>query len=127
VVTATPAIAVDFAVYDKRPNDSYLLIPAIEIRAPYLVAADLAFYSGKNEVGLARRLQRLQSRKVPQANQRKEYPRPAFAGDARGALKRNDGGGFRAWCLWLIVQSLMACLRILAVFCFAELRNGRSD
>lgn len=48
-------IVIDFAVYDKRPNDSDLLVPAIEIhqatlgRAPYLVAADAAFYSGKNE------------------------------------------------------------------------------
>jgi IS5 family transposase len=48
-------IVIDFEVYDKRPNDSDLLIPAIEIhqatlrRAPHLVAADAAFYSGKNE------------------------------------------------------------------------------
>jgi transposase, IS5 family len=48
-------IVIDFAVYDKRPSDSDLLVPAIEIhqaalgRAPYLVAADAAFYSGKNE------------------------------------------------------------------------------
>jgi IS5 family transposase len=48
-------IVIDFEVYDKRPNDSDLLIPAIDIhqatlrRAPHLVAADAAFYSGKNE------------------------------------------------------------------------------
>ena len=48
-------IVIDFEVYDRRPNDSDLLVPAIEIhqamlgRAPYLVAADAAFYSGKNE------------------------------------------------------------------------------
>ena len=48
-------IVIDFEVYDKRPNDCDLLVPAIEIhqttlgRAPYLVAADAAFYSGKNE------------------------------------------------------------------------------
>ena len=48
-------IVIDFEVYDQRPNDSDLLVPAIEIhqamlgRAPYLVAADAAFYSGKNE------------------------------------------------------------------------------
>jgi transposase, IS5 family len=46
---------IDFEVYDKRPNDSDLLVPAIEIhqatlcRRPHLVAADAAFYSGKNE------------------------------------------------------------------------------
>jgi IS5 family transposase len=48
-------IVIDFEVYDKRPNDSDLLVPAIDIhqatlrRAPHLVAADAAFYSGKNE------------------------------------------------------------------------------
>src|SRR5207244_8808491 len=49
-------IVIDYEVYDRRPNDSDLLIPAIEThqtrfgRTPYLVAADAAFYSGKNEV-----------------------------------------------------------------------------
>ena len=48
-------IVVDYEVYDRRPNDADLLIPAIEThqarlgRAPYLVAADAAFYSSKNE------------------------------------------------------------------------------
>ena len=49
-------IVTDYEVYDRRPNDADLLIPAIEThqarlgRAPYLVAADAAFYSGRNEV-----------------------------------------------------------------------------
>jgi IS5 family transposase len=48
-------IVTDYEVYDRRPNDADLLIPAIEShqarlgRAPYLVAADAAFYSGKND------------------------------------------------------------------------------
>ncbi len=48
-------IVTDYEVYDRRPNDSDLLIPAIEThqarfgRTPYLVAADAAFYSGRNE------------------------------------------------------------------------------
>jgi IS5 family transposase len=48
-------IVTDYEVYDRRPNDVDLLIPAIEshqarlARVPYLVAADAAFYSGKNE------------------------------------------------------------------------------
>jgi len=48
-------IIVDYEVYDRRPNDADLLIPAIELhqarlgRVPYLVAADAAFYSAKNE------------------------------------------------------------------------------
>jgi transposase, IS5 family len=42
-------IVIDFTVYDKRLNDSDLLVPAIEIHQPtlgralYLVAADAAF------------------------------------------------------------------------------------
>jgi IS5 family transposase len=48
-------IVIEYEVYDRRPNDSDLLVPAIEThqatfgRMPYLVAADAAFYSGKNE------------------------------------------------------------------------------
>src|SRR6202008_127618 len=46
---------IDFEVYDQRPNNSDLLVPAIDIhqamlgRAPSPVAADAAFYSSKNE------------------------------------------------------------------------------
>src|SRR6202163_2988139 len=49
-------IVIEYEVYPRRPNDSDLLIPAIELhqarlgRVPYLVAADAAFYSGRNEV-----------------------------------------------------------------------------
>jgi hypothetical protein len=48
-------IVIEFEVYDRRPSDSDLLVPAIDAhqaalgRAPYLLAADAAFYSGKNE------------------------------------------------------------------------------
>jgi transposase, IS5 family len=48
-------IVIDYEVYPRRPNDSDLLIAAIEThraalgRAPHLVAADAAFYSMKNE------------------------------------------------------------------------------
>jgi transposase, IS5 family len=48
-------IVIDYEVYDRRPNDSDLLIAAIEThqarlgRPPRLVAADAAFYSTKNE------------------------------------------------------------------------------
>ena len=48
-------IVIDCAVYDRRPWDAELLIPAIGIhqarlgRMPYLVAADAAFYSTTNE------------------------------------------------------------------------------
>jgi IS5 family transposase len=48
-------IVIDYEVYDQRPSDSNLLVPAIEAhqerlgRAPHLVAADAAFYSARNE------------------------------------------------------------------------------
>jgi IS5 family transposase len=48
-------IVTDYEVYDHRPSDSDLLVPAIEThqarlgRTPHLVAADAAFYSAKNE------------------------------------------------------------------------------
>lgn len=48
-------IVTDFEVYQQRPSDSDLLIPAIESHqqklgcAPHLVAADAGFYSASNE------------------------------------------------------------------------------
>jgi IS5 family transposase len=48
-------IVISCEVYDRRPNDSDLLVTAIEThqallgRVPRLVAADAAFYSSKNE------------------------------------------------------------------------------
>ncbi len=48
-------IMIDYEVYDRRPSDSDLLVPAIEIhraklgRTPHLVAADAGFYSARNE------------------------------------------------------------------------------
>jgi len=48
-------IIIDYDVYDQRPYDSDLLIPAIDThrallgRVPRLVAADAAFYSARNE------------------------------------------------------------------------------
>jgi Transposase domain (DUF772)/Transposase DDE domain len=48
-------IVIDYEVYNQRPSDTDLLIPAIEAhqaklgRPPRLVAADAAFYSAKND------------------------------------------------------------------------------
>ena len=48
-------IITDYAVYEKRPSDSELVIAAIDAhektlgRIPYLLAGDAAFYSAKNE------------------------------------------------------------------------------
>jgi transposase, IS5 family len=48
-------IIIDYEVYERRPNDCDLLVPAIDThqallgRPPHLAAADAAFYSAKNE------------------------------------------------------------------------------
>jgi transposase, IS5 family len=48
-------VITDYAVYEKRPSDSELVIPAIDAHekklgcTPRLLAADAAFYSSKNE------------------------------------------------------------------------------
>ena len=48
-------VVIDFEVYDRKPSESDLLIPAIEAhqeltgRTPELVAADAGFYSANNE------------------------------------------------------------------------------
>jgi len=61
VQEAENQIVVDYEVYDRKPNDCDLLIPAIDAhvavfdRAPHLVAADAAFYSGKNETAAKRK------------------------------------------------------------------------
>jgi transposase, IS5 family len=50
-------IVTHYEVYDERPSDCDLLLPAIEVhrerlgRAPYLVTADAAFFSQRNEIG----------------------------------------------------------------------------
>jgi len=48
-------IVIDYEVFARRPSDSELLIPALDIhearlgRRPHLVAADAGFYSANNE------------------------------------------------------------------------------
>ena len=55
VQEAENQIITDYEVYARRPNDSDLLVGAIEVhqallgRTPRLVAADAAFYSARNE------------------------------------------------------------------------------
>jgi transposase, IS5 family len=55
VQEAEEQIITDFKVYDQRPSDSALLIPAIEVhrqrtgRTPDLASADAGFYSAKND------------------------------------------------------------------------------
>jgi IS5 family transposase len=55
VQEAENQIVIDYEVYDKKPSDTHLLVPAIERhekltgRTPDLVAADNGFFSAKNE------------------------------------------------------------------------------
>ena len=55
VQEAANQIVIDFEVYDQKPSDSDLLIPAIQAhekllgRVPDLAAADAGFFSAKNE------------------------------------------------------------------------------
>jgi IS5 family transposase len=55
VQEAENQIVTDFEVFERRPSDSALLIPAIEVheqrtgRMPDLASADAGFYSAKNE------------------------------------------------------------------------------
>jgi IS5 family transposase len=54
-------VIIAYEVYDRRPSDGDLLIPAIELhqtklgRTPHLVAADTAFYSRQNEAAAKKR------------------------------------------------------------------------
>jgi IS5 family transposase len=54
-------VIIAYEVYDRRPSDGDLLIPAIELhetklgRTPHLVAADAAFYSRRNEAAAKKR------------------------------------------------------------------------
>ena len=55
VQEAEAQITTDYEVYDQRPSDSDLLVPAVEVhkqrlgRVPELVAADAGFYSAQGE------------------------------------------------------------------------------
>jgi IS5 family transposase len=53
---AEQQVVTHYEVYDARPNDSDLLLPAIDVheellgRRPYLITADAAFFSHRNEM-----------------------------------------------------------------------------
>ena len=92
-------IVIDYEVYDRRPNDSDLLIPALEThqarfsRMPYLVAADAAFYSGKNEAAAkAKGVKRKRSEIVHDAaGPRADALKPDRNGEADRDLEREFG------------------------------------
>jgi IS5 family transposase len=89
---AESQIIVDYEVYAQRPNDSDLLIPAIEIhatmlgRVPHLVAADAGFYSAKNEIAAqARGVKRvcIPNRASKSADRRREQKKRWFRSGQR--------------------------------------------
>ena len=103
-------IVVDYELYDRRPNDADLLIPAIEThqarlgRAPYLMAADAAFYSGKNEAAAkAKGVKRVRAKSLHKklraqtraeevlVPQRSEVARWIGGAHQRGQTKRRHG------------------------------------
>lgn len=85
-------IVIDYEVYARRPNDADLLIPAIEThraklgRAPYLVAADAAFYSASNEAAAkAKGVKRvcIPNRSTKSAERRREQKKRWFRNGQR--------------------------------------------
>jgi transposase, IS5 family len=80
-------IVIDYEVYDQRPADTDLLIPAIKThetvmgRTPRLVAADAGFYSAKNEAAAkAKGVKRvcIPNRSTKSAARRREQKKPWF-------------------------------------------------
>ena len=92
-------IVTEYEVYDRRPSDADLLIPAIAThetmlgRVPHLVAADAAFYSAKNEA--AAKAKGVKRVSIPNRSSR---PRPANASrkSAGFATARNGEPDARA-------------------------------
>src|SRR3954469_20766322 len=87
-------IVTDYEVYDRRPNDADLLIPAVDThharlgRVPHLVAADAAFYSAKNEAAAkAKGVKRvcIPNRSTKSPERRREQKKGWFGPARRGA------------------------------------------
>ena len=145
-------IVVDYEVYDRRPNDADLLIPAIEVhqarlgRVPYLVAADAAFYSGKNEAAAkARGVKRLcvPNRSTKSPERKREQKKRWFRNGQKwrtgcegriSVIKRRHGlarsryrgdDGMKRWVgLGVIADNLVNLGRILAKPPDAKLRHA---
>jgi IS5 family transposase len=134
-------IVTDYEVYARRPNDSDLLIAAIEThqaklgRAPYLVAADAAFYSAKNEAAAkAKGVKRvcIPNRSTKSAERRREQKKRWFRNGQKwrtgcegriSVVKRRHGlnrcrykgdAGMRRWVgLGVIADNLVSIGRAL--------------
>jgi transposase, IS5 family len=80
-------IITDYAVYDKRPSDSELVVAAIDVHekrlgcTPRLVAGDAAFYSAKNEAAAHERgVKRvcIPNRSTKSVERKREQKKPWF-------------------------------------------------
>jgi transposase, IS5 family len=89
---AESQIVIDYEVYAQRPNDSDLLIPAVEIHAamlgrpPHLLAADAGFYSAKNDIAAhARGVKRvcIPNRSTKSADRKREQKKRWFRSGQR--------------------------------------------
>ena len=82
-------IVTDYEIYDRRPNDSDLLIAAIDAhqarlgRTPRLVAADAAFYSTKNEAAAKARASNASASQIAPPKARSANASRRSAGSAR--------------------------------------------
>jgi IS5 family transposase len=97
-------IVIDYEVYDQRPSDSDLLIPAIDTheaklgRTPRLVAADARFYSAKNEAAAkARGVKRIciPNRSTKSAERKREQKKRWSRNGQKWRTKRWVGLGVR--------------------------------
>ena len=117
-------IVIDYEVYDRRPNNSDLLIPALEThqarfsRMPYLVAADAAFYSGKNEAAAKCRLRTVRCRYVNDVVIRRELHGIDLENDllALDVVGYGDGRAIR------VLRQRIRCRAVLIL----PVRNGRA-
>jgi IS5 family transposase len=109
VQEAENQIIIDYAVYDRRPSDSELVIPALDAhqkqlgRPPRLVAGDAAFYSARNEAAAHHRGVRrvcIPNRSTKSADRKREQKKRWFKEGQRwrtgcegrmSALKRRHG------------------------------------
>ena len=135
-------IITDYAVYEKRPSDSELLIPAIDAHektlgcTPRLVAGDAAFYSAKNEAAAHERgVKRVSipSRNTKSAERKREQKKRWFKAGQKwrtgcegriSVLKRRHGlrrciyrgdSGMRRWVgLGVIADNVINIGRVLA-------------
>jgi IS5 family transposase len=143
VQEAEQQIIIHYEVYDQRPNDVDLLLPAIDVHTdvfghvPRLVTADAAFYSGRNEdAAHAKGVRRVSipNRSTTSAERKREQKKRWFKNGQRwrtgsegriSVIKRRHGlrrsrykgdAGLKRWVgLGVIADNLINIGRVLAM------------